>query len=103
MDTKQIAETILEQLGGNRFIAMTGAHQFVTVCCDRLNGIRGGLRFRLPMGKMAIICVDLIDTDTYEVRAYGRKTERKVFSMQGVDAGDLRRVIRNITGLDLSL
>lgn len=37
---QEIAKTILAQLGGNRFIAMTGANRFVTV--------ENGLLFRLP-------------------------------------------------------
>lgn len=37
---KAIAETILSQLGGRRFIAFTGAKEFVA--------IESGLMFRLP-------------------------------------------------------
>ena len=43
-ERKQIADTILEQLGGGRFILMTGAKDFSF-------GEAGELNFRLTLGK----------------------------------------------------
>ena len=61
----QIAKTILEQLGGNRFKAMTGANRFVA--------LESGLHFRIPGGgftKNGINSVTIILdwSDTYTVR-----------------------------------
>ena len=65
MSTKEerleVANTILQQLGGNRFIVMTGAKQFVA--------IEQGLMFMLParLAKLGInkVRVELDASDTY--------------------------------------
>ena len=63
MNTKQVAETILDQLGGNRFVAMTGAKNFVY-------GDKDGvpyLSMKLPRGKHMTIKLDPSDTYTMEL------------------------------------
>ena len=63
-----IAKTILEQLGGNRFIAMTGAKNFMA--------IESGLQFDLPKTRGFVrdginkIQVHLDPTDTYTMMAF---------------------------------
>lgn len=63
MTTLQIAKTILEQLGGRRFVAMTGAKNF-------LGGERT-LSFRLPSyfarSGINAIRITLQPSDTYTV------------------------------------
>jgi hypothetical protein len=57
---RTIAETILAQLGGNKFLAMTGAK-------DLLAG-SNNLQFRLPKlgaNKMNIVRITLMTDDTY--------------------------------------
>lgn len=92
---------ILNQLGGNKFIAMTGAKNFV----------RDGetkLRFNLPRNRSkGSICVVSLDraTDLYSM---------SFFSIRGVDvtlrakteglfAEDLPRTFTAATGLDVRL
>lgn len=56
-----VANTILAQLGGNRFIAMTGACSF--------SGSADELTFRLPTrGKMRAVKIKLEPSDTYTFR-----------------------------------
>lgn len=61
-----VADTILEQLGGNKFIAMTGAKSLVAN--------ENSLTFRLPRGCLnrATYCtIELAPNDTYTV-TFGR-------------------------------
>jgi hypothetical protein len=57
----QIAKTILEQLGGNKFTRMTGAKHFIA--------LSKGLQFSIPKAKDGInrVCVTLNGNDLYDV------------------------------------
>ena len=73
------AQTILAQLGGNRFLAMTGAR----LLCD----LGDGLAFNLPRGaknKANKVCIRLAG-DLYRVTFYSIRganvTERGAFEM----------------------
>ena len=60
--TQQVAQTILSQLGGNRFIAMTGCSNFLSDT--------NSLSFKLPRGvdNKATHCTITLDaSDTYTV------------------------------------
>ena len=61
--TQQVAQTILSQLGGNRFIAMTG--------CSNFGSTPNSLSFKLPRGSAknkATHCTITLDaSDTYTV------------------------------------
>ena len=60
MKTQQVAETILEQLGGGRFAAITGA-------CNFVSGIEENkpmLSMKLPQGMHMKIFLDASDTYT---------------------------------------
>lgn len=98
-DGQQIAETILAQLGGNRFLAMTGAH---TLTHDA-----NSLRFKLPRGASNganYVVIALDPTDTYSMTFYRyRKLELTKLSAASVYAEDLRRVFTDATGLDCTL
>lgn len=63
MSTQTIALTILEQLGGRRFVVMTGAKNFASS--------PNGLSFRLPsyLGRNGIntVRITLLPSDTYKV------------------------------------
>lgn len=99
-----VAQTILAQLGGRRFIAMTGAKDFV--CSEDT------LTFTLPSGfakdGINMIKITLDWTDTYIVEA-GTITFRptpKYELIQKLDmvyAEDLRSIFTRLTGLDTSL
>lgn len=98
-------ETILEQLGGRKFVAMTGAKSFY--------GFEDTLRFRLPsrFAKDGInfVTVMLKPDDTYYVeygKLYGRKYEPKykqVAVQTGVYVDGLKEAFTLTTGLDCSL
>ena len=99
--TVDVAATILTQLGGPRFIAMTGANRF-------LRGIHS-LSFRLPanFARRGInhIRITLDADDTYSV-FFGRVrgTRYNIISQHGmVYADGLQRLFRDQTGLDTSL
>lgn len=97
----QVAETILQQLGGNRFIAMTGARNFV--------GRPASLTFALP-GRMTTnganrVVVELTSDDLYTVeflRVRGLNLST-VGEVSGVYAESLRAVFEQETGLRTSL
>lgn len=60
--SKEIAQTILTQLGGNRFITMTGAKYFTAV--------ENGLQFRIPRAKGGIqfVTITVNGLDLYDVK-----------------------------------
>ena len=58
-ERKQIADTILHQLGGKRFVIMTGAK-------DIAYGANGELQFKIPTRKVNYVKISLDKgTDTY--------------------------------------
>ena len=93
-----VADTILNQLGGNRFQVMTGAKAFV--------GSPDSLQFSIPTSrKINKVFIELTDLDLYNVFFYNiRGTVVKVIHMvDGIDAGRLREIFTTITGLETSL
>lgn len=88
-----IAQTILEQLGGNRFIAMTGARNFVS--------IPYGLRFRLPCRKVNVVEITLTPMDEYNMRFWLVRGEnvKEVRSYGGIDCDQLEELFTEATGL----
>ena len=105
METNQqnlIAETILQQLGGGRFRAMTGAKKFMAI-----EG--GGLTFVLPSGAASsnFITVTLNSDDLYDLRFEKRGSDgrliRFVAGCCDIDAENLRHVFETNAGLRTSL
>lgn len=107
MTDLQIARTILEQLGGNRFLAMTGA--------KHLDAEGKALWFSLPgrsgfvKDRINRVEIRLMPTDTYTVRFWrlaklkGVPTAKKVAEIEGVYADSLQEIFRKYTGLETSL
>jgi len=100
----QVANTILAQLGGRRFIAMTGARDFI--------GGDNFITFGLPAGfaKDGInkirITLDWTDTYIFEALKVSRGPEPKsdtIEKLNYVYAEDLREIFTRITGLDTHL
>lgn len=96
-----VAQTILEQLGGGKFLAMTGAKTLLN------HG--NGLSFRLPgnltTDRINYCKITLTPADTYTVE-FGviRKNAYKVHSThEDVYNTDLRTIFTATTGLDTSL
>ena len=98
-----VAETILAQLGGQRFIAMTGAREFL--------GDAKVLQFKLPRGAKDgcnAVRIELDASDTYTVTFYkvGRAPTYKLTTLASVEhvySDSLRRVFESHTGLYTSL
>jgi hypothetical protein len=95
----QVAKTILNQLGGNKFAFMTGARNFI--------GSSDGLSFTLPGGggftkdsinkvKITLTPADMYKMDFYRVR----KAEAKLIkSCDEVYCDQLVEVFEEVTGL----
>ena len=103
-DKLHVANTILEHLGGQRFIAMTGAKNLV--------GDTHALTFKLPanFAKDGInhVRISIEPSDTYTVRfaRLGPAPTRELTEVAVVDdvyADDLQDVFTRYTGLDTSL
>ena len=96
---RNIAKTILQQLGGNKFIAMTGA--------KNLGFTNNGLQMKIGRNSKGIthVIISLKSTDTYDVefikmRGVNRKVVKK---LKGVYADMLRKIFTKYTGLRTSL
>lgn len=95
-----IAQTILQQLGGNKFLAMTGAKQLVD--------LGNGLQFAIGRGaknKANKVVITLTGADLYDVRFVSIRqfniTERGTVEM--VYADRLAAVFTEQTGFDTHL
>lgn len=106
-----VASTILQQLGGNRFIAMTGAHHFVS------DG--NTLRMQLPRNKSKAnrLYITLDADDTYTMRFfyyrpggmridYKKATvreietiERDIYKISGIYFDQLQEIFTRQTGM----
>lgn len=93
-----VAQTILTQLGGRKFQAMTGAKQFVAGT--------DYLQFKLPANfakdgincvKVTLTAADLYEVDFMKVR--GLKVDT-IAQVQGLYADQLQQTFTEKTGLD---
>ena len=90
---------ILEQLGGNRFRAMTGARDFVW------DGVAQRLTFRLPWPTINMVRVTLNAKDLYDVEFCHYRALKLTVKARATDvyAEDLQRIFTANTGLDTHL
>lgn len=97
----QVANTVLSQLGGNRFIQMTGAKDLLA--------IDGGLQFKLPNNlckdRINFVRIILDPSDTYTVE-FGRITRvdhmptyKALHSHDGIYCDNLTELFTQVTGL----
>lgn len=97
-----IAKTILEQIGGGRFIAMTGSKVFID--------LGNGLRMNLTRNKTSANRLDILldeATDTYIMRFYRHSFSKKTFEVttkdiarhEGVYCDMLEEMFTSVTGL----
>lgn len=90
-ERKMIADTILQQLGGGKFIVMTGAKHF--------SAGESGVRFSLPStrnfvkDKIRIVDIELTPADTYTIRFYQIEPFNKAASNAKTTNGNLYGVI----------
>ena len=95
----QVAKTILQQLGGNRFIAMTGA--------KNLGASSKSLQMKIGRNSKSISHVvitlkssDLYDMEFIRIRGTSRKVVKKV---TGVYADMLGKMFKKYTGMNVRL
>jgi hypothetical protein len=95
----QIAKTILNQLGGNKFVVMTGA--------KNLGAGENYLSFKVMRNasKATHIKITLNAMDTYDIEFIRcRKFEAKTLkTVEGIYAEDLQSIFTRETGLNTSL
>ena len=98
-ESQQIAKTILQQLGGGRFIAMTGAKNF--------GSSRNSLQFKIGRNSKSIshVIITLKSSDLYDVEFIRmRGTSRKVVKkLKGVYADQLGKIFTKYTGMNVRL
>jgi len=104
--TARVATEILNQLGGNKFIAMTGAKNFF--CGESKKTRNVFLSFRFPLCKKANHCsIELTPSDTYDVTfsKYNQRTcENKVIQIYtDVYSDMLQSLFKDFTGLETHL
>jgi hypothetical protein len=96
-ERKLIAKTILQQLGGGRFLTMTGAKNLVA--------LDAGLQFSVPRtltkNRINKIQIHLTPSDTYLVAFFTcQKLDAKLVSkVDGVYCDQLEEVVSEVTGL----
>lgn len=94
-----IADDIFRQLGGNRFVMMTGA--------KNIAGGRNHLQFKLPKAKDSInfVKITLNGWDTYDIEfgrtrmIKGEYTYKVVHSVEGIYNDQLQEIFTRYTGL----
>ena len=96
-----VAQTILQQLGGNRFIAMTGAKNLTVG--DYGNGL--GFKIGRNAGRVSHVQIHLDASDTYTVKflAVRKFAVREIESASFVYADQLRPMFERVTGMATSL
>ncbi len=94
-----VAQIILEQLGGNRFIAMTGAKNFVAG--------EQALNFRIGKNasKANMVRISLASNDTYAIEYFNQRGIecKSVGFVNGLFAENLCTAFEFFTGLRTSL
>jgi hypothetical protein len=91
--THQVAQTILSQLGGNKFLAMTGA--------KHLTGSENALSFHIGRNSKSVagVRIQLDADDTYSLKFFGRGFMTIKAELSGVYADMLQEIFTRQTGL----
>lgn len=94
-----IAEEIVKQLGGYRFILMTGAYDFLT--------LDSGVSFKLPseegFTKQGINIVEVILTPMDTYRVLFKKSDEIISEHDGIYNDQFQELFSKETGLDTHL
>ena len=90
------AETILNQLGGNKFVAMTGSKNFINT--------GKGLQMNLSKNnaKAKFLRIELTEMDLYSMTFYSLNKEYKMETKKEVEAvyaNQLNNIFEKVTGL----
>ncbi len=97
----EIATEILRQLGGRRFLAMTGAKVMSFESLDE-NRKWPGLLIHFPIGKIKRVKIALAPCDTYTLQ-FMTVRGNIINELDDIYADVLQRVISDHTGLALHL
>ena len=95
-----IARTILEQLGGNKFIAMTGAKNL----SDTQDGLSFQLSSKLTKNACNAVKITLTLMDTYQIKflKIGSMELKTIKIIDDVYNDQLQEIFTNETGLETS-
>jgi len=96
-----IARTILEQLGGNKFIAITGAKNL----SDTQDGLSFQLSSKLTKNACNAVKITLTPRDTYQIKflKIGRTQLKTIKIIDDIYCDELQRFFNSETGLDTHL
>lgn len=96
---KTVAGIIIQQLGGNRFIAMTGAKNFAT------GGKDASFKIGKNAGKVSHIKITLNDADLYDMEFFNIRgmNIKTVAERNGIYCDQLQREFSEVTGMATSL
>ena len=112
MNNTTVAQTILQQLGGNKFIAMTGTKNFLS------DGNKLHMKLVTNISKSNYLTIELNElSDTYKMRFFkqsggtmNKKTfefspikEKDIEILEDIYADQLQKTFTEITGLDTHL
>lgn len=103
---KEIAGEILRQLGGNKFIAMTGAKNFF---CDDKGNI--GFKIGRNCSNVNYVSIKLNSLDLYDMKFEAVRLSRKDFSTSrkviaehnGIYNDQLQEIFTSVTGMHTKL
>ncbi|WP_241190963.1 hypothetical protein, partial [Enterobacter asburiae] len=103
MTSIEIANTILSQLGGNRFTVMTGAKNYMA--------LKSGLQLDLPKkahyvkNGISRLWIELTPADTYTIKAWKIRgmNAQLVDTIENVYCDELQSTFTELTGLDTHL
>lgn len=98
-----VAETILSQLGGNKFVAMTGAKDFFGGASLTLTF---SLSSRMTRNKCNRVIITLLQgSDTYKVQfcKLSKFELKTITTLVGVHCSELQQIFTQETGLVTSL
>ena len=97
---QEIANTILQQIGGNKFIVMTGAKNFIA--------IERGIRFNIMRNASSanVIEITLRGDDTYNMRFVRKRNAPNPYTLmakylgRGMDPMEVEKKIKKATMVD---
>jgi hypothetical protein len=92
----EIAKTILDQMGGNRFAVMTGSKQFIA--------LQNGIKMKLTRNKAnaQYLTITLNAMDTYDMQFFSidKNFNLKIKqNVEGIYNDQLQRIFTQVTGL----
>lgn len=100
-EVMQVPETILQQLGGNKFVAMTGAKDFAGAAYMLAFSVSS----RMTRNKCNRVIITILASDTYKVQfcKLSKFELKTITTIVGVHCSELQQIFTQETGLVTSL